>query len=242
MTTEKFPIPPALKNYTGNKSQCYRDIINHVPKHMVRYEPFVGSGIISSKLAPFDDENMQRYGGDVDRDVTTAWNQAEQCAWLKVVNVQYQYALQLLNVVPWDTKGTFIYMDPPYMRSSRSTQTDMYKHDWQDSDHIAFLNDVKNISPDTAYCMISHYPCELYDTQLTHWHKHTFKTSIHGGSRIEAIYMNYDIMQLELHTYAYYGHGLTARQAFLRKANRWVTRFKNLSLHERHFLLQHMTK
>lgn len=68
-----LPIPKTLEGYTGNKSQAgvYQFIINHVPKHLMRIECFLGSGIISSRLGKERDEIV--IGGDLDELVCDQW-------------------------------------------------------------------------------------------------------------------------------------------------------------------------
>ncbi|MEQ1888346.1 MAG: hypothetical protein ABL951_04090 [Alphaproteobacteria bacterium] len=244
-----FPIPPSLKNYIGNKAAggVCRTILNCVPKHDIRFEGFLGSGIISSMLGKCE----RIFGSDVDAIVCSQWiNEMpwkSEFDWIEVENKDWWDAFNYFTFTSagkarYPGKKIFVFLDPPYLKTTRHDKYDLYNHDWEEKDHAEFLNTVavrfnpKNFQ--NIYCMISHPPCKMYDEMLDGWFRVYYDAPTHGGPKRECLYMNYDFGKIELHTYQYWGDKYVKRQAFARKYARWFNKFRSLPYHERKALMR----
>ncbi len=108
---------------------------------------------------------------------------------LKEVQIENLPAIELIN--RYDTSDVFMYIDPPYMHGTRKNY--LYKYEMEEDDHVQLLKKLK-LHP--GKIMISGYDNKLYNDLLKGWHKETKKTQAEKGlSRIETIWMNYDIPQ-----------------------------------------------
>lgn len=230
-----LPIPTPLIGYTGNKSQSgvYQFIINHIPRHKLRAELFLGSGAISSKIGIQHQEIIT--GCDLDSDVIHQWHKFDECKWMMCFSMGYQEMHEWLLNYYDHPEDTFIFADPPYLKSTRSTTVDLYKKEFTETDHIDFLTHSKFW---TQNVMISHYPCELYDDMLQGWIRKPFTSQSRGGPKTHCIYMNYDIRKMKLHTTKYLGETFTKRQMLSRKAERWQRELNKMSLHERQYMVE----
>jgi DNA adenine methylase len=66
-----------------------------------------------------------------------------------------------------DTPHTCFYCDPPYLHGTR-TDTDVYRHEYTDDQHIEFLETAVQCK---GQVIISGYACELYDSRLSGWRR-----------------------------------------------------------------------
>ena len=60
--------------------------------------------------------------------------------------------------------------------------------------------------------MISHYPCDLYDSILKNWNRFDFKSTTRRGLATDSIYYNYDL-DGHLHDYSYIGANFRERES-----------------------------
>ncbi len=104
---------------------------------------------------------------------------------LKNVQIENLDAIELIR--RYDTEDVFIYVDPPYLHSTRKNY--LYRHEMKDSQHLELLELLK-CHPGKV--LLSGYDNELYNTALKGWNK-TFKnTQAEGGiKRTECLWMNY---------------------------------------------------
>lgn len=104
---------------------------------------------------------------------------------LKNVQIENLDAIELIR--RYDTEDVFIYVDPPYLHSTRKNY--LYRHEMKDSQHLELLELLK-CHPGKV--LLSGYDNELYNTVLKGWNK-TFKnTQAEGGiKRTECLWMNY---------------------------------------------------
>lgn len=81
-----------------------------------------------------------------------------------------------------------MYLDPPYLLSTRSRR--QYKHEMTNADHEELL---ATIVKSKAKIMISGYESDMYNGYLTGWKKEYFQSCAeHNGSRQEVVWMNYE--------------------------------------------------
>jgi site-specific DNA-adenine methylase len=200
-----------MKNYPGAKgiSGHLQQIVSLIPKCDVFIEAMAGSAVISNYLCSYV--------------ATVVTNDIDAC--LPVANhLDYRYL-----VAKYDCDGsrkTVFYFDPPYLMSTRSYQGKLYRYEWNEQDHEDFLTIVRAVKSD---CMISHYPCQLYDDALQGWRKYSYTAMTRGGKRIECVYMNF-AEPLELLTCSAVGINRTDRQQIKRKVARLIAKIEALPI------------
>ena len=80
------------------------------------------------------------------------------------------------------------------MHSTRKNY--LYKHEMEDQDHIELL---KVLAEHPGKVLLSGYDNELYNDMLPGWRKAQKKTQAEAGiPRVETLWMNYEIGQMEL--------------------------------------------
>jgi DNA adenine methylase len=153
--------------------------------------------------------------------------------------------LHILSALEWLAPGpaaryytdphTLIYLDPPYLMSTRSTQRALYKYEFAtEAEHDWLLSLIKGMR-----CMvaISGYASELYADRLKGWRAIQFPAMTRGGTiATEWLWMNYPA-PLELHDCRYLGKNFRERERINRKKQRWSDRLKNMDPLERQALL-----
>lgn len=105
---------------------------------------------------------------------------------LRKVQIENKPALEIIQ--RFDYPNVFIYLDPPYLLSTRSRK--QYKYEMTDEDHEELL---ATIVKSKAKIMISGYESDMYNGYLTGWQKEYFQSCAeHNGSRQEVVWMNYE--------------------------------------------------
>lgn len=121
------------------------------------------------------------------------WNElpesiAEMAIRLKQVQIENRPALDLIR--EYDHEGVLMYLDPPYVWSTRSGRK-QYRNEMSDQDHIELLEEVTSSK---AKVMISGYDSELYDFYLSNWKKvQVAARAQNNRRRVETLWMNYDL-------------------------------------------------
>jgi DNA adenine methylase len=93
----------------------------------------------------------------------------------------------------WDEEDTLMYLDPPYLHSTRS-DTDTYEHEMTVEDHIQLLNLAKAAR---GKVVISGYSSPLYNRMLKGWKVKRKNVANHSSQkkskerRLEVLWMNY---------------------------------------------------
>lgn len=111
---------------------------------------------------------------------------------LKNAQIENLPALELIQ--RYDTPDVFIYADPPYLHGTRKNY--LYKYEMEDREHVALLEKLNN---HPGKVLLSGYDNDLYNDMLPGWKKVHKKTQAENGlPRIETLWMNYEIGQIEL--------------------------------------------
>lgn len=131
--------------------------------------------------------------------------QAEVSAWLSAIDGLGEVHSRLKRVLILDGRdatelveeygrpGTLLYLDPPYLHSTRAT-TGEYTHEMDAADHYRLLRTARSVH---GYVMISGYRSELYDSELQGWGRVDFDMPNHaaGGESkrrmTECVWMNF---------------------------------------------------
>lgn len=107
---------------------------------------------------------------------------------LRKVQIENRPALEVIR--RFNYLNVFMYLDPPYVISSRSGKRKQYLHEMTDEDREDLL---ALILKSKAKIMISGYESDMYNTYLKDWEKEYFQSSAKGGSpRKEVVWMNYE--------------------------------------------------
>lgn len=186
-------------NYPGakGKSGHLQHILANIPKCDLFIEVFAGSAVLSNYIARECGASVAT--NDYDGSLKTMYH-----LHYKDLVAKYDYA---------GHGSRFFYFDPPYMMETRSWKGKLYKHDWNDQDHREFLSVVLAVKNN---CMISHYPCPLYDQTLSEWRQYRYKAMTRAGLREECLYMNYPPPSILLTPWTV-GRNRTHRQQVKRK-------------------------
>lgn len=108
---------------------------------------------------------------------------------LRQVQIENRPALEVIK--RFNYENVFIYIDPPYLLSTRAGK--QYKHEMMDADHEELL---KELLQNKAKIMLSAYESDMYNEYLKEWNKVYFRSCAeHGKSRTEVVWMNYEVEQ-----------------------------------------------
>jgi hypothetical protein len=205
-------------------SGVYQQIINRIPPHDLYVEPFLGGGAILRMKRPA----AINIGLDLDPQVINNLPQGTT----PNLTLHVLDALDYLKKRTF-TAGTFIYCDPPYLFSTRSSERRIYEYELDPEDHDRLLQIIKSLK---CMVMISGYPNGLYDDALSSWWTATFQTSNRGHGHVtEKLWMNYP-PPIRLHDYRYLGANFRERERIKRKTQRWTRRLSTMPDLERHAL------
>ncbi len=93
---------------------------------------------------------------------------------LKGVQIECLPALELLS--RYDTEDVFMYLDPPYLHSTRKNY--LYKYEMSDCDHEELL---RVLVKHPGKILISGYENEMYNDYLSSWSKAQKDTNAENG-------------------------------------------------------------
>lgn len=249
-----YSYTPALKNptpykgYNGGKSGAgtYQFIINHIPPLRVYMALFAGNDGVFKHMRRAEWTVLN----DISPGVMDEWRQLglELIGDVRLYRENATFFLKnTLNTAEYKRlwKHTFIFLDPPYLKSTRKSKTDLYEYEMNETEHEWLLQGVLDV-PEGVKVMITHYPCELYDRMLSGWKTIDFKNTTRGGQVTERLYMNYEL-DGSLHDYQYIGINFRQREKYKRiktnlfaKLDRMEPLLRNAFLQE-YELLQHRT-
>lgn len=212
------PDPIDGGSYLGSKggSGAYQAIIAAMPPHDTYIEPFLGSGIVMREKPPAE----HSIGIDINPAVKT------QVTVPDLVEVLCTDSLEYLSSVDLSGMGrVFIYCDPPYLWSTR-TSNKRYRFEFDSRDHRRLCAIAHSLSAEASIA-ISGYPNALYDNRLAGWRTIEFQVMTRGGPRTEKLWMNYPISAGAAWC-DYAGSDFTDRQRIKRKAARWASNYASM--------------
>ena len=214
-------------SYFGGKGQdgVYQTIINQIPPHRIYVEPFLGGGSIMLRKRPAE----SNIGLDLCEDALDSFPGIAICQVKKFDALKFLKASTIVK-----NAGTFIYCDPPYLISTRSSG-ERYKHELTDQQHSELLSILRGLKCNVA---ISTYPNELYAIELSDWRVLEYASVKRSGAvAIEHLYMNYDQPEI-LHDDRYLGNNANHRQNIKRRIQRTKSRLLKWDTQERLMLLR----
>jgi len=109
---------------------------------------------------------------------------------LKQVQIESRPALEVINRFKYE--NVLIYLDPPYLLSTRSAN--QYKYEMTEQDHVELLEAIIN---HPGKIILSGYESELYHDYLKGWHteKRASYVQYYSKQSKEIIWMNYQPTQ-----------------------------------------------
>lgn len=105
---------------------------------------------------------------------------------LSSVIIEHRDIMELLD--KYDNPDTFMYLDPPYLWSTRSSNTS-YEKEMSDEQHMVFCERCLNFK---GKLLISGYDNELYKILDKKFTKISFKSPNSGSDSIETLWKNYE--------------------------------------------------
>lgn len=217
-----------FETYPGGKngSGVYQAIINQIPPHYTYVEGFLGGGAIMRRKRPAD----VNIGIDADPNVIYAWSMNPPQGAPSDVILHCRNFQDWIILTEHIQRDTFIYLDPPYLMDTRSTQDQYYLFDMADREsHERLLLDLQQVE---CMVMISGYRSALYADLLHDWRMITYTGMTRRGPREECLWMNYP-EPTALHDYRYLGEGYRERERIQRKVRRWKARLARMDRLER---------
>ena len=220
-------------SYPGSKAGAgvYQAIINQIPPHDVYIEGFGGSAALYRKKR----KALRNKLIEIDTEVFSKLE----------AEFRFESGVYVMcaDFIEWATHempslNTFIYLDPPYLGSTRSNRR-YYLHEFRtEPQHrrlleiCLFLSEWKS----KPFIMISGYDSDLYRECMKDWRVVSFQAMTRGGPRTEYLWMNYEEPE-RLHEYTYLGQNYRERERIKRKAKRWVEGLARLPVLERRAIL-----
>lgn len=119
---------------------------------------------------------------------------------LKQVQIENRPAIEVINRFWYP--NVFIYLDPPYLLSTRTAK--QYKHEMTDQNHIELLELILKFP---GKVIISGYENDLYNNMLKDWYKEntTGYAEYNGADRNEVLWMNYKPAKQQLNLFEFGG-------------------------------------
>ena len=168
---------PGGKNAHGH----WEWIVSLMPTHTHYAEPFAGSAAIYRRKPPAMFSLLIELDPGVADWLKTMTRSSDRVSndcgirWLQVMRDQL-------------TPEWLIYIDPPYLLSTRSAGR-FYKHELEEADHRTLLQAIDRLD---ALVMLSGYDSPLYAKHLADWRREDRDVMTHGGIRRESLWMNFD--------------------------------------------------
>lgn len=213
--------------YTGGKNYngVYQTIINLIPPHQTYIETHLGSGAIL-RLKKMAKTNI---GIDICANATRIFPEQDS------TRIIHQDAHEFLHAYAF--KGDeFIYVDPPYLLSSRKSKS-LYQFEYSQQQHEELLALLIMLP---CKVMISAYWSPMYAEKLSDWAYQTYTTRDRSGEQVtEYLWMNYPKPQV-LHDYQYLGENFRERERIKRKHQRLKDKILNLPVYEKNFLINEL--
>ena len=107
---------------------------------------------------------------------------------LRGVTIENRDAIQVMEA--HDGPNTLHYVDPPYVKSTRTDEGNDYAHEMNDEQHSDLLRYLGGVQ---GKVILSGYPNPIYDNALHGWRRVTRTALADGASkRTEVLWMNFD--------------------------------------------------
>ena len=216
--------------YPGNKKieGVYQKIISLIPPCKYFVEGFAGSASISRIIKKHIPAHIVILN-DIDY---TTHGLLSLGAHSYICHYDIITFLRLFLSMP-DLSKCIFFFDPPYLHSTRPSNTAIYNYEMSIESHSSFLSFILDFP---ARCILIHPTCEMYDDFLSHWNKSNLSIRYHNKTSLETIYYNFP-HPTNLLIDQFTGKNFTDRQRIKRKAARIVKKISSLPPLERSYIL-----
>ncbi len=243
-------------SYPGSKNGAgvYQTLINLIPPHRIFISAFAGQCAVGRRMRRaeqliFIDTNAQPL--TVLRNEITNVSTYVTCgiAWLR-----HYFDLDRLDPAPPPARssaaeynvavppgvGVFCFLDPPYLHDTRHpTKLDLYgEHEMDLAQHTSLLQTILRLP---CCCMITHYPCDLYNVTLAGWNHRDYINSTRGGPKTERVWFNYKPPQ-RLHDSRFLGDDRRERERIARRKRNWRNQLEDVDPLERQAILDELLR
>lgn len=224
-------------SYFGGKGGCFRHLINQIPPIDNLYVPFAGHCAIARNISP----PRAVFLNDLDPKVVTWWRTSMDVTLPAGWKVTNRCGIECLEDLVRDSDlrrvcGMFekclIYLDPPYLHSTRRSET-RYRFELSVDDHVRLLAIAKELP---CKIMISGYSSKLYLKELANWRHFDFPSMTRGGQATEHVWCNYP-QPTELQDYRFLGSNKRERFKLDRRRRNLIRKLKRLKPIERNALI-----
>lgn len=235
------PATPALvlsdrKGYPGSKGQAgtFQRIIGQMRPHRVYVEACCGSGKVFTEKMPAENSILI----DTNAAALATVGVTAGAAVRKLVGDAVSLLPELLAWLPADS---VIYVDAPYILETRQGRLYYGEHEPERRDpewHAKLLTILR-----TARCdvLVSHYPHELYSSQLQAWRCIEYDAMTRGGKRRECLWCNFP-EPVELHDWRFAGFNFRERYHMRRFVDRWLARVDKMPPRRAGYIRQELAK
>jgi DNA adenine methylase len=227
-----------------------------IPPHRVRVECFAGSAPLSRLIKPAPELNViidadrGACGAAASNPALKAFDVVNGCAlkWLRghfpvqlaipgiSASESARVATTKIGGRTFAARDVFVYLDPPYLLSTRTYQRDLYRHEFKSEEEHAELLEVLLGLP--CLVMLSGYRSALYDRALVDWRRVDFPAiDRRGRTRTESLWCNFP-EPARLHDSRYWGKNFRERRAFTMVKRRMVARVAKMPAAKRWALLE----
>jgi site-specific DNA-adenine methylase len=213
MTQARKPKALRGSSYCGGKGAdgTYQTIINQIPPHHLYCEPFAGNASICRHLKPAFVTALCEID-EAQRELLS-----KRFPHASIYSDGFEWLESLPASVQLSNANHFVYMDPPYPMSSRSSGRQVYLREWTDQEHVHLLRLINGFQETPQLMMaVSTYPNEMYAKALKRWRRIEFQSQTRGGPRTEWLFMNYDTPE-RLHDYRYLGNNKREREVIRKR-------------------------
>ncbi len=171
-----------------DQDQPFEDLIDQAVNEYILYR-FSRGGM--KKTFAWSDRLRGGIPGDQNawqNSIDNLWKIANRLNFVDIQNKDFKFILNQYN-----KDNTFIYCDPPYIKSTRISK-EVYDREFTDNDHKDLLDIVTNHK---AKILISGYNSKLYNDKLKNWNKYEKLIINHSGqtkiksTRLEVLWVNY---------------------------------------------------
>lgn len=228
-STKPFKGYPGGKEGAGTLQRIVR-VLEGIP-HALYVEAFIGGGACLRHKRPA----LYSMGIDDDQNVIERW---ERFDWPGLELINACGIEWLAGSIGWLTADTLIYLDPPYMLSTRSPKR-LYRRNLTDAEHGQLL-DLANAAP--CSIAISGYDHPLYREKLAGWNHDEWDSMTRGGIRREHLWWKSAATATSGVATRSAGRDYRERERIKRKTNRWVGKFAKLPAEERTAILARLLK
>jgi DNA adenine methylase len=241
--------------YDGGKNAngVIHAIGRQIPPHRVRVEAFAGSAPLS-RLVKLPDLNVII---DADRGACAAAASNPALVATTIVNgcalrwLRGAFPVQLafdgghrpplqvkIEGRKFAARDVLVYLDPPYLLSTRTYQRDLYKHELKtEEEHAALLELLLGLP---CLVMLSGYRSALYDSMLAEWRRVDFPAwDRQRRERTESLWCNFP-EPVRLHDSRFWGKTFRDRWAFTKVKRRMRARVARMDTAKRWALFEEL--